>query len=76
MTCAGVAAGVVVVLLEVVQLLDDRERDDDLVLLEQEDRVGVVQQHVRVEDEVLRRGGMARLGVRVSRSRGAVLVKK
>ena len=52
---ARVAARLVVVLLELVQLLDHRERDDDLVLLELEDRLRVVQQHVRVEHEMLLR---------------------
>jgi hypothetical protein len=50
---AGVAAEVVGVGLELVQLLDDVERDDDLVVLEHEQRVRVVQQHVRVDDEGL-----------------------
>jgi len=50
---ARVAPDVVVVPLELVEFLDHREGDDDVVLLEDEERVGVVQEHVRVENEVL-----------------------
>jgi hypothetical protein len=50
---AGIAAGVVVVLLEAIQFFDHREGDHDLVVVEHEDRVGVVQEDVRVQNEVL-----------------------
>ena len=50
---AGVAARLVVVLLEGVELLDHREGDDHLMLGELEDRLRVVEKHVRVEHEVL-----------------------
>ena len=53
---AGVAARFVVVLLEGVELLDHREGNDHLVLGELEDRLRVVEEHVRVEDEVLAAG--------------------
>ena len=49
---ARVAAEVVGAGLELVQLLDDVERDDHLVVREHEQRVGVVQQDVGVDDEV------------------------
>src|SRR5690606_14958584 len=39
--------------LELVDLLDDVDRDDDVVVVEPEDRVRVVEQDVRVEDVVL-----------------------
>ena len=48
---ASVAAQVVGVGLEFVQLLDDVEGDNDLVVAEEEDRVGVVQEDVGVDDE-------------------------
>src|SRR5205814_9549704 len=38
---------------ELVELFDHVERDDDLVLLEHEQRVGIVQQNVGVENEML-----------------------
>ena len=50
---ARVAASFIIVLLERVQLLDHRERNDHLVLLKLEDRLRIVQQHVRVKDEIL-----------------------
>jgi hypothetical protein len=50
---ARVAPDVVVPALHRVELFDDRVGDDDVVVLEDEQRVGVVQQHVRVEHEVL-----------------------
>ena len=53
---AGVAAQVIVLALHRVEFLDDGERDDDVVLLEDKERVGVVQQHVRVDDELLHAG--------------------
>ena len=49
----GVAAEVVGAGLELVEFLDDVERDDHLVVGEQEQRVGVVQQDVGVDDEGL-----------------------
>ena len=49
----GVPPAFVVVLLERVELLDHREGNDHLVLGELEDRVRVVEEHVRVEHEVL-----------------------
>lgn len=61
-----VAAEVVGAALELVELLDHVERDDDLVLLEHVQRVGVVQQDVGVDDEVL---GVA-VVVHVVKSRG------
>jgi hypothetical protein len=39
--------------LELVELLDDVERDDHLVVGEHEQRVGIVQHDVGVEHEVL-----------------------
>ncbi len=48
---AGVAAEFVVVLLELVQLLDHRHRQDHGVVGEAGDGVAVVQEHVGVEDE-------------------------
>ena len=56
----GVAAQVVGAGLELVQLLDHVERDDHLVVREQEDRVGVVQQDVGVEHEGLHAGVASR----------------
>src|ERR1700724_3689523 len=43
-------ADLILAALLAVDLLDDRERDHDLVVLEGEDRVGIVQQNVGVED--------------------------
>ena len=50
---ARVAAALRALALELVDLLDDVDRDDDVVVLEPEDRVRVVEQDVRVEDVVL-----------------------
>ena len=73
---AGVSAQVVVLALHLVEFFDDGEGNDDVVFLEDEHRVGVVQQDVGVEDEVLdlavlpcvagggRGGSSARLGAR------------
>ena len=49
-------------LLEGVDLLDDRDRDVDVVLLELEDRLGIVQQDIRIEDEVLEHDTERRAG--------------
>jgi len=49
---SGVSAEVVVVGLEGVELLDDFEGDDDLVVGEHEQGIGVVEQDVGVEDKV------------------------
>ena len=48
---AGVAAEFVVVLLELVQLLDHRHRQDHGVVVEAGDGVAVVEEDVGVEDE-------------------------
>ena len=50
---AGVAGHLVLALLELVELLDHRERDDDIVLLEHKQGFGVVDKHIRVEHELL-----------------------
>src|SRR2546423_10979328 len=47
---ASVPADLILPALLAVDLLDHGQRDHDLVVLEGEDRIGVVQQHVRVED--------------------------
>jgi hypothetical protein len=59
---AGVATALVQLLLEGVDLLDDRDRDVDVVLLELEERLGIVQQDIRIEDEVLEHGTERRAG--------------
>ena len=53
---ARVAAALGAFALELVDLLDDVDRDDDVVVLEPEDGVRVVEQDVRVEDVVLLQG--------------------
>ncbi len=50
---SGVAAQIVGVGLELIQFLDDIEGDDDLVVGEHEQGVGIVQQNVRVQNEML-----------------------
>ena len=50
---AGVAAQLGQVALELVDLLDDVDRDDDVVVVEAEDAPRIVEQDVGVEDEVL-----------------------
>jgi len=50
---AGVAAQVVILAFHFVQFFDDLEGDDDVVFLEDEHGVGVMQQDVGVEYEVL-----------------------
>ena len=57
---AGVAAQRREVALEVVDLLDDVDRDDDVVVAEAEDAAGVVEEDVGVEDEVLFQAGRLR----------------
>jgi hypothetical protein len=47
----GVPPRLVHVLLEAVDLLDDRDRDHDEVLIKGEDRLGIVEQHVGVDHE-------------------------
>src|ERR1700731_2112100 len=47
---ARVTADLILPALLAVDLLDHGQRDHDLVVLEGEDRVGIVQQDVRVED--------------------------
>ena len=54
---AGVAPALRGLLLELVDLLEDEDRDHHLVVLELQDRAGVVDQDVGVENEVLRHGG-------------------
>jgi hypothetical protein len=49
---AGGSPDVVVAPLHVVQFLDHGERDDDIVVLEDEQGVRVVQEHIGVEDEM------------------------
>ena len=48
-----VAASFIIVLLEGVQLLNHRERNHHLVLFKLEDRLRIVQQHIRVKHEIL-----------------------
>ena len=50
---AGVEAAVGTFFLEPVDLADDADRDDDGVVRELEDRVGIVQQDVRIQYVVL-----------------------
>jgi hypothetical protein len=50
---AGVAPEVVVLALHLVELFDHREGDDDVVLFEDEEGVGVVEQDVGVDHERL-----------------------
>ena len=64
---AGVAAPLRALALELIDLLDHVDRDDDVVVLEPEDGVGVVKQDVGVEDVVLLHSG--RDDLRVGRSR-------
>ncbi len=52
---AGVATQLAHVLLELVELFDDVDRNDDRVVIEAVDRPRVVQQNVGVENEVLPR---------------------
>jgi len=52
----GVAPEHVQVFFEMIELLDHRDRDDHPVVFEMEQRVGVVQQDVRVEHEVFDHG--------------------
>jgi hypothetical protein len=54
---AGVAPALVHELLQVVQLLDHHQGDDHQVGLEQEERIGVVDQHIGVQHEALVRHG-------------------
>ena len=54
---AGVAAALGPLALELVDLLDREDGDDDVVVLELEDRVRVVEQDVGVEDVVLLHDG-------------------
>src|SRR5918911_1095619 len=58
---ARVAAERREIALEVVDLLDHVDRDDDVVVTEAEDRPRVVEQDIRVEDEVLLHSMFARL---------------
>jgi hypothetical protein len=48
----GVAPALRGLLLELIDLLDDEDRDDDLVVGEREDGARIVNQNVRVENEV------------------------
>src|SRR5262249_15730712 len=50
---ARVAAALGQLLLELIDFLEDVNRDDDLVIGEFEDRLRIVQEHVGIEDEVL-----------------------
>jgi hypothetical protein len=54
---ARIAPDVVVSPFELVELFDDGEGDNDLVLLEDEEGVGIVEKDVGVENEVLDLGG-------------------
>src|SRR5438552_9809899 len=54
--------------LELVDLLDDVDRDDDVVVVEPENRVRIVEEDVRVEDVVL-------LHIRGRASRSSVPLK-
>ena len=51
---AGIAAKIVGGGLEPVEFLDHIEGDHDLIISQEEDRVGVVQQDIGVDDKVLR----------------------
>ena len=53
---ARVAPALGALALELVDLLDRVDRDDEIVVLELEDRLRVVQEHVRIEDVVLLHG--------------------
>jgi hypothetical protein len=76
---ARVAAPLIVVLLEGVEFLDHREGDDHLMLGELEDRVRVVEEHIRVEHEVLSKhapiGALRRCGESSRRCVHAVFVQ-
>jgi len=63
---AGVAAEVIVAGFERVELFDHIEWDDDVVVLEQEDCVGIVEQDVGIEHEVFHGG--CRVAVRRART--------
>ena len=58
---ARVAPALRALALELVDLLDDVDRDDDVVVLEPEDGVRVVEEDVRVEDVVLLHSGRGNL---------------
>jgi hypothetical protein len=45
--------------LEAVDLLDDLDGNEDLILLEAQQGVGIVEQDVRIEDVVLYQGWLA-----------------
>ncbi len=50
---AGVAGEVLIALFEVVEFFEDGEGDDDVVLFEDEEGVGIVDEDFFVEDEGL-----------------------
>ncbi len=60
---AGVASGVIVVFLELVEFFDDGEGEDDFMLTEHEDGAGIVEQDIGVEDEVGLAGFFERGGI-------------
>jgi hypothetical protein len=62
----GISAQVVGPALELIELFDNIERDHDLIIGKHEDRIGVVQQDVGVDDEILKMAVVAHLGIQQS----------
>ena len=58
----GVEIDVVVAFLEAIELLDDRDRNDDVVFLKVIDATGVVKNDIRIEHQEL--GTTLRDGIR------------
>src|ERR1700694_2139272 len=75
---AGMPANLALPALLAVDLLDHRQRDHDLVVLEREDRVRIVQQDIRVKNvdllhvDCLKRSSGTSRATRVGRRAGAV----
>jgi hypothetical protein len=47
---SGISTGFVLILLEVIDLLDHRDRNDQIIVLKVEQRLRIVKQNIGVED--------------------------